>query len=151
MRLISVDALLSLVKLKETTEASATGAKIRGVLIPMEYTKLDGLIDVIFSAAKDVETGGGIEPSVDTGQEDETSGWEFTDPKALDAKREAVALALGARNGKRLIKRSRAVYWDAGHTFRAVCTISKRYERRGSVPYWYAYHPFLGRIFGRNA
>jgi hypothetical protein len=141
MRLISIDALVSLVKLKETTEASATGAKIRGVLVPMEYTKLDTLIDVIFSAAKDVETGGGIEPAVEPGhEEDDTSGWEFTDPKALDAKREAVALALGARDARRLVKKSRAVYWDAGHTYRAVCTISKRYERKGSV-YWYAYHP----------
>jgi hypothetical protein len=149
MRLISVDALVSLVKLKETTEASATGAKIRSVLVPMEYTKLDSLIDVIFSAAKDVETGGGIEAPVEPDREgEETSGWEFTDSKALDAKREAVVLALGSRDGKRLVKKSRAVYWDAEHTYRAVCTISKRYEKKGSVPYWYAYHPgwdaFLG-------
>lgn len=149
MRLISIDALVSLVKLKETTEASATGAKIRGVLVPMEYTKLDSLIDVIFSAAKDVETGGGIDASVEAGQEgEETSAWEFTDTKVLDAKREAVVLALGARDGRRLIKKSRAVYWDAEHTYRAVCTISKRYEKKGYAPYWYAYHPgwdaFLG-------
>ena len=57
VRLISVDSLISLVKLKEATEANATGTKIRGVLFPMEYTKLDGLIDVMFSAAKDIETG----------------------------------------------------------------------------------------------
>jgi len=149
VRLISVDALVSLVKLKETTEATATGAKIRGVLAPMEYTKLDGLIDVIFSAAKDIETGGGINAPVEPGQEgEETSGWEFTDSKALDAKREAIVLALSARDGKRLVKKSRAVYWDAEHTYRAVCTISKRYEKKGHAPYWYAYHPgwdaFLG-------
>jgi hypothetical protein len=57
---------------------------------------------------------------------------------------------LGGRDGKRLIKKSRAVYWDSAHTFRAVCTISKRYDRKGSVPYWYAYHPawdaFLGEV-----
>lgn len=149
VRLISVDALVSLVKLKETTEATATGAKIRGVFAPMEYTKLDGLIDVIFSAAKDIETGGGINAPVEPGQEgEETSGWEFTDSKALDAKREAIVLALSARDGKRLVKKSRAVYWDAEHTYRAVCTISKRYEKKGHAPYWYAYHPgwdaFLG-------
>lgn len=38
--------------------------------------------------------------------------------------------------------------WNADHTFRSVCTLSKRYLRQGTVPYWYAYHPqwddFLG-------
>ncbi len=149
VRLISVDALISLVKLKETTEGNATGAKIRGVLVPMKYTKVDSLIDIIFSAAKDIETGGGVEPSVSTEQADEeASEWEFTDPKLLDTKREAVALALGARDGKRLIKKSRAVYWDAAHNFRAVCTISKRYEKKGAAPYWYAYHPVWDAFLG---
>ena len=115
----------------------------------MEDTKLDSLIDVLFSAAKDVETGGGIEAPVEPDRErEETSGGEFTDTKVLDAKREAVVVALGARDGRRLVKKSRAVYWDAEHTYRAVCTISKRYEKKGSEPYWYAYHPgwdtFLG-------
>jgi hypothetical protein len=150
VRLISVDALISLVNLKETTEANATGTKIRSVLVPMEYTKLDSLIDVIFSAAKDVETGGGIEATATAGQEDETSGWEFTDPKALDAKRETVMVALGVRDGKRLIKKSRAVYWDSTHAYRAVCTISKRYEKRGATPYWYAYHPVWDAFLGEG-
>src|SRR5205814_6055370 len=56
MRVISIDALLTLVKLKESTEAGVTGAKIRSILIPMEFTRLDALVDVLFTAAKDVET-----------------------------------------------------------------------------------------------
>lgn len=59
MGLISVDALAHLAKLKESTEDAATGTKIRSVLVPKEYTRLDGLIDVLLTAAKDVETRAG--------------------------------------------------------------------------------------------
>lgn len=55
--------------------------------------------------------------------------------EVLDAKREAVVFALGDRDGQRLVKRSRAVYWNAEHTYRAVSTISKRYEKKGAAPY----------------
>ncbi|MEJ7849680.1 MAG: hypothetical protein WKF92_16470, partial [Pyrinomonadaceae bacterium] len=41
MRLISVDSLVTLVKLRENTEDEATGEKIRSILVPMEYTRLD--------------------------------------------------------------------------------------------------------------
>ena len=33
------------------------------------------------------------------------------------------------------------MYWDAAHSYRVVCTVSKRYTKRGAEPYWYAYHP----------
>ena len=152
MRLMSIDGLVSLVKLKETTEASATRAKIRGVPVPMEYTKLDSLIDVIFSAAKDVETGGGIDASVEAGQEgEETSAWEFTDTKVLDAKREAVVLALGARDGRRLIKKSRAVYWDADHTIHiAPCVPYRNGTRKKAMHHIGIRITRLGRFFGRS-
>jgi hypothetical protein len=40
-----------------------------------------------------------------------------------------------------LIKKSRALYWGSDHELRVACTISKRYIRRPTTPYWYAYHP----------
>jgi hypothetical protein len=129
MRLISVAALLSLVRLKESTEAGPTGAKIRSVLVPREYTRLDQLVDVIFTAAKDVEAAAASEQpdtsGESTGVKTESSSWEFTDPQVLDAKREKALQALAQRDGKRLVKRSRALYWDTSHTYRAACTISK--------------------------
>jgi hypothetical protein len=143
MRLISVEALLKLVRLKESTEAGVTGAKIRSVLVPMEYTRLDNLVDVMFTAAKDVEATVEAEnpESVASSGESEGSGWVFTPTHLIDAKREKILDALATRDGKRLIKRSRALYWDAGHTYRVVCTVSKRYTKKGQPPYWYAYHP----------
>ena len=69
------------------------------------------------------------------------SKYDFTDSATLDSKRTGIIGAVGAQHSVNLIKRTRATYWNSNHEFRVACTISKRYSRRGSTPYWYAYHP----------
>jgi hypothetical protein len=147
LRLISVDALLKLVELKESTEAGVTGAKLRSVLAPVEYTRLDGLVDLMFTAAKDVEAA--VES--ENPEPSEASSWEFTDPQLLQQRRDAILESLSARDGVKLIKHSRALYWDADHAYRAVCTLSKRYTKKGQTPYWYAYHPAWDEFLGGGA
>lgn len=147
MRLISIDALATLVALKESTEAGLTGEKIRSILVPMEFTRLDALVDVLFATAKDVEaTLESEDPPEDDDDEEpvvgsSSRGWNFTDSGSLDEKRQQIIHAIGKQEGKTLIKRSRALFWDSGHRFRLVCTVSKRYSKKGATPYWYAYHP----------
>lgn len=152
MRLISVDALFALVRIKESTDSGVTSAKIRSVLVPMEYTRLDTLVDVMFTTAKDVEAAAESEKPAPVNETDdgESSGWEFTAPAVIQARREAIISALRARDGKRLIKRSRALYWDADHSYRVVCTVSKRYTKKGAPPYWYAYHPAWDEFLGEG-
>ena len=55
VRLIGIDALLKLVRLKENTASGDVGAKLRTTLMPVEYTRLDAVVDLVFSAARDVE------------------------------------------------------------------------------------------------
>ncbi|KAB1069935.1 hypothetical protein [Methylobacterium planeticum] len=144
VRLISAEALLKLVQLKENSETPETGRKIRSLLAPMEYTRLDGMVDVMFTTTVDVGKAVAIEedvpdeqPVVDRPAKVHT--FEFTDGTLLQQKREGIIAALGRREGAPLIRRSRALYWTADHGVRAVCSISKRYAQRHS--YWYAYHP----------
>jgi hypothetical protein len=147
MRLISTDALLKLVQLKEGAEEPETGRKIRSLLAPMEYTRLDQMVDVMFTTAKDVESAAGAEvgkeegPSEGAGPGKPKSTWEFTDAALLQAKRDQIISALGIRESVPLIRRSRALFWNADHTVRGAVTISKRYFRKGGPSYWYAYHP----------
>ncbi len=147
IRLISADALLKLVQLKEESDAPETGKKIRSLLAPMEYTRLDEMIDVMFTTAKDVEgavTEGAedLQPVEATTADEKPKGtWQFTEYKLIQAKREQIIAALARREGAALIKRGRALYWSANHSVRAACTISKRYAKRPKTPYWYAYHP----------
>jgi hypothetical protein len=56
IRLISVERLLKLLQVSERSEDSSTLNQIRQLLRPFEYTKIDGIIDVLFEAAADVET-----------------------------------------------------------------------------------------------
>jgi hypothetical protein len=148
IRLISADALIKLVQLKENAEGPETGRKIRSLLTPMEYTRLDRMVDVMFTTATDVEAAivsSGIDQDDETpgaDEKDETKGvWEFTDSALLQAKREEIVAAVSRSLGSTLIKKSRALLWSPEHDKRVACTISKRYTKRSSYPYWYAYHP----------
>jgi hypothetical protein len=160
VRLISVDSLVKLVRLKEDADDPETARKIRSVLVPMEYTRLDALIDVMFATAKDVESAAGAELAADdqlsdderidsiSGSKPERKAWEFTDSGVLQAKRETIVSALAKRESTILIRRSRALYWSANHEVRAACTVSKRYTSRSATPYWYAYHPRWDEFLG---
>ncbi len=141
MRLISIESLIHLVKLKESTDEPSTGSKIRSLLVPREYTRVDELIDVIFTATKDVESGAEEGKQPESGETNEGAGWDFTDRHLLDDKRTRIMSAFAGSQGVNLIKRSRALYWTPDHRFRAGCTISKRYEVGAGGLYWYAYHP----------
>jgi hypothetical protein len=133
MRLISADALVKLVQLKENSEGQETGRKIRSLLVPREFTRLDDMVDVMFTTAKDVER---IVETADTEEEPATETdidpgrnkgtWEFTDSKSLQAKRDEIITALSRREGTPLLKKSRALYWSPDHDRRAAFTISKR-------------------------
>lgn len=140
LRLISVDALIRLVTILEQTESVETADKIRSLLVPIEYTRLDSLIDVMFSTAQDVvETVDSVlVDELNPGKSSEANG--VTDKATLDAQRDRVSRSFGVISNKKVIKKSRVLYWDDTHEFRIACAISKRYED-ASAPYWYAYHP----------
>jgi hypothetical protein len=141
MRLISVDSLVSLVRLKESTEDETTSSKIRSILVPKEYTRLDNLIDIVFTAAQDVES------SVEAESKDETEtriterrsySADITEPTLLDQKRSAILKAVAEARGVKLVKKSRASYWSSDREFRVACSVSKRYAPPGD-PYWFGY------------
>ena len=152
IRLISADALIKLVQLKENTEGDETGLKIRSLLTPMEYTRLDKMIDVMFTAAADVgvaaataegeaETAsdGAVEPGVPpTSTGKEKGVWQFTDRRVLDEKRSQIIAALGRHLDAAFIRKSGAYYWDASHEKTIVLTLSKRHAG-ASARYWYGY------------
>ena len=54
MRLISIDALLRLLSVKEDLENPNIVRQIQDILIPREFTKLDDVIEFLFSTAADL-------------------------------------------------------------------------------------------------
>lgn len=118
IRVISADSLIRLVELKEDSDDPETGGKIRSLLTPMEFTRLDGLVDVMFTTAKDVEAGV-IEKAAEKSEDAPSSepkdtqtgpsGWVFADAAVLDAKRPEVIDALAKKLGTKFIKKQSAI------------------------------------------
>jgi hypothetical protein len=141
-RIISTDALVKLVELKVNSDEDETTEKIRNLLVPFEYTRLDNIIDVMFAAAKDASSSAIEGEPIETALTDEVADISYKQehtPKAvLDAIRSRAIAALGQRESTTMIAHKRAQFWSGDKTARAVCPVSKKYKTGG---YWYAFHP----------
>lgn len=139
MRLISVEGLIKLVQIKEKSDDPTSLLQIRQLLQPFEYTKIDKIIDVIFTTAADVESQQATEQQLPI--EDGSSYKQVrTEPELLDAKRQQAVDAFAAVKRRELIKRSRTLFWSPDKDFRVCCAVSKKYEK-DNQSYWYAYYP----------
>ena len=142
IRLISIERLIKLVQIKEKSDDPTTVDQIRQLLHPFEYTKVDRIIDVIFTTAVDVESQQDEEK--DSPEVTDSAAAKFkqnyTDQALINAKRESAIEAFAALKGTALLKRSRTFFWSQDKQLRVCCTVSKRYEG-DYQPYWYAYHP----------
>jgi hypothetical protein len=141
MRLISVERLIKLVQIKEKSGDPSTVHQIRQLLQPIEYTKIDKIIDVIFTTAVDVEAQQQAEQEAPV-EEKEQEGYKQirTAPEELNAKRLQAVESFSALKGKELVKQSRTLFWSPDKQLRVCCAVSKRYDN-DYQPYWYAYHP----------
>jgi hypothetical protein len=143
IRMISTEALIKLVRIKEDSDELETASKIRSMLIPMEYTKLDALVDVMFTAVKDAESikDEEINEIIAEGEKEDAHEISSVHLTIIQSKRDELIKSLSTREAKTLLKKSRALYWDSKHELRAVCSISRSYPDKKDSLYWYSYHP----------
>ena len=145
IRLISVESLIKLVQVKEMSDDPKTIDRIKEVLRPFEYTRVDKIIDVIFATVEDVDRES-IELGFDQDSETDHSASETKNTQVQTPREELENKRLDAANGlsrllqKPLIKFSKTLFWSQDGDARACIAVSKLYDR-GSQPYWYAYHP----------
>jgi hypothetical protein len=130
MRVISVEALLRMLKLKEEIEDPSILARIHEILIPREFTRLDPIVEIAFAAVEDVKQ----EPE-SADEEDEIEGKKFT-PVAFHA--ECIS-RIEKKLATTLIKHSRASFASPDGTVRVLCAVSRYHER--AKRYWFAFHP----------
>jgi hypothetical protein len=136
IRIISVDALTRLMRLKETVEDPSIIERISNILIPREFTKLDEIIDLVFFTAEDVKEDNLAE--IETDELEKISEGRST-PVSFH---EACIRRIEARIRQPLIKRSRTTYSTADDTIHISCAVSKEYVKTNQVQYWFAFHPF---------
>ncbi|PTN37876.1 hypothetical protein [Desulfonatronum sp. SC1] len=138
IRIISVDALNRLVATKEEVEDPVIIDRIHSILIPREFTRLDEIANILFSAAEDIKQ----EASPAEDAEQEIDAEQSKEPKFKPvAFHEACAARLEKYLGESLIKRSRASYHSVDKSIRVNCAVSKEHDPEKNPNYWYAFHP----------
>lgn len=138
VRLISVDGLLRLMALKEAVEDPIIVRRIHDILVPREFTRLDEIVDVLFSTAEDIKQNE-VPEEVEEVEEGDTAEQKpkFTPVAFHDACVARIERYL-ARN---LLKRSRATFSSADESLALICAVSKEHGGRGQISYWFAFHP----------
>ena len=138
IRLVSIDALLRLMRLKENVDDPQILRKISEVLIPQEFTKIDGIIDLVFSAAEEVRQDSDV-------QEDKESLLEADEQQKLRSLpanfNDACVARIQAFLKKPLVRQTRTGYGTPDGSVFVVCAVSKAYSKPDREGYWYAFHP----------
>lgn len=138
IRLISVDSLLRLMLLKEAVEDPVTLNRIHDILFPREFTKLDEIVEVVFSAAEEAK------------QEDEPRESDVEEPEQANATQKKFTPVAFHQQcverlqkvlGTTLVRQSRAQFLSPDKRISVVCAVSRAYEKPDGEGYWFAFHP----------
>lgn len=136
IRIISVDALLRLMRTKEEVEDPLIVQRIHSILIPREFTRLDAIADVLFSTAEDIK-----QDESPVKVEEEPENTKSDEAKVLPAFHEACVQRIQGRLGVSLVKRSRAGYSSPDKTVALNCSMSKEHNPDTHPNYWFGFHP----------
>jgi hypothetical protein len=124
--------------LKEELDDPKIMDKIRRVLTPQEFTRVDGIIDLVFSTTEDVKKEDELTEAVD---EEEVGQRK---PKFIQINfRDACAYRIGRHIFLQpLIKRSKALYSSTDNSIAVICINSREYQKPKHLGYWFAFHPY---------
>jgi hypothetical protein len=140
VRLISIDAFLRLMKIRQDLDSPSVEARIREVLIPREYTRVDEIIDLVFSTAEDILE----ETPEELGNDDEAEAIPGERvPKERDTPVSfnlACVDKIGRFFNVELTKQSRVVFGDLDSGLMITCAVSKEYSNASGPGYWFAFH-----------
>lgn len=138
MRLISVDALVRLMLLKQSVDDPDALRRIYEILIPREFTKLDEIVELVFSTAEDAKQVEDIPEAEEDHRADtqKTTGPKFT-PVAFNA---LIAEKVSRHLGVPLLKRTRALFSSPDESVRVVCAASRAHTGKAQQNYWFAFH-----------
>ena len=148
IRVISADSLLSLVKIKENLDTPDTEDKILAVLRPHEYTRIDEIVDLVFSVTKDIQTEDESErPSNETESENTSSESEIkaatlnkrTHNHPIQFYEECVEKIQKVKKWN-LVRKSRSAWHSVSDNKLVILLNSREYESDTKPNYWFALH-----------
>jgi hypothetical protein len=112
--------------------------QIRNILRPVEYTRVDGIVEMVFATSEDKEED---LPKELIGTEPPT----FSDPTKeipMAAKRASIIDALSASMDVVFVRRRMASWSDHSDETRITVSVSKKYEDTSDRQYWYAFRGY---------
>lgn len=137
IRIISVDALLRFLSIKEEVEDPKIIQRIHNILIPREFTRIDEIVDVLFSTTEDIKQDEGTSVEELATADKKTREPKFTPVAFHDACIARIQVYLK----ETLIKRTRAQYTSPDKSLLVNCAVSKEHNPDTSPNYWFAFHP----------
>ena len=145
IRIVGVDALIKLMEVNLNTSSSDVTEKIHTILRPFEYTRIDQIVDVVFTTVedKDQQLVEELNPIV-IEEEQETPAQLRTPRQIIELVKDQSISLLARRESTALQKRRNSLYSDPSNDVHAVVIASKRYDSDG---YWYVYHDDPQRKF----
>jgi len=143
MRIISIDALLKLLDLRQRLDDPSVVRKVGEILVPHEFTRVDDIVDLVFETAEDTLVEQPVNvlaaESLDVEEEDDESSSPRIDIMAVG--RESAARVATTLNVP-LIQRSRGTFSSADDSLRVVCAYSRTYGTAPEGGFWFAFHPY---------
>jgi hypothetical protein len=137
-RLISCSSLLNLLQVKETISGvHQTLERIQQILQPLEYTRLDNIVAMLFNTTEDIKAF-----DVASSKDDEESSGSKKALKPVSYHDECLK-RLSDHFKRQLIKQGRCFFASSDDKIKVVCAVSKEYgnSQDGKTGYWFAFHP----------
>jgi hypothetical protein len=144
MRLISIDALLKLLDLRQRLDDPRVVRKVGEILVPHEFTRVDDIVDLVFETAEDTlaeqpVTVSGRAAVEDVEEEEDESPSSKLDLIGISGQS---AARISAKLAIPLIQRSRATFSSVDDSLRLVSAYSRIYGAAPEGGFWFAFHPY---------
>lgn len=143
VRLISTDSLVGLLSLKEKLNDPRTLHQITQILKPNEYTRIDKLVDLVFTTATDVELDEDLpdhDEDVEFAEEVDTQKREQKKFTPVNFHQQCVERIQEKLNAT-LVKQSKSAYNTSDKSLGVNVAVSKLHEAGNTRKYWFAFHP----------
>lgn len=137
VRIISIDALIRLMRIMEDVDDPEIVKRIHNILVPHEFTRLDAIAEVLFSATEEVKQDEISIESKEDSEEPKPNTPKFT-PVAFH---EACVQRIQSNLKVTLVKRSRSGYTSPDNSVALNCSVSKEHGSDTTPNYWFAFHP----------
>jgi hypothetical protein len=140
IRLLSIDSLFRLVSIREEVEGPSVARKICDILIPREYTRVDGIIDLVFATTSEARSEM-PEEEISEAVSSHTATAEGRKPKFTPVSfHDECITRIQEKLKTSLIRRSKATFIAPNKDTALICAVSREHSTSMGIGYWFAFH-----------